>query len=265
QSPTKMATFLPPTAPPNATAHRIDFTQTTPPLPHYRHLFAATIDNILTEPECTELLRLAEASTLTRGTSPTPTWERAMLNVGAGEQILRPDTRNCGRIILDAPELAQKLCDRLLPFLRDEFAIDTLEKDAWRVTLQTRRRYRLTRLNERLRFLRYEGGEFFRPHWDAWYTTPDRRERSFFTVHVYLNGEGEGEGEGDLVGGATSFVRRLEVEREEDEVVKVLPRVGSVLVFQQNDLLHAGEPVVRGVKYTLRTDVMYEEILEGED
>ncbi|OJJ97532.1 hypothetical protein ASPACDRAFT_123463 [Aspergillus aculeatus ATCC 16872] len=257
-----MDTFLPATAPPSATAHRIDFTQTTPPLPPYRHLFAAIIDNVFTEAECTELLRLAEASTLT-ATSQTPQWERAMLNVGAGEQVLRPDTRNCGRIILDAPELAQKLGDRILPFLRDEFGLDVLEKDAWRVTLQTRRRYQLTRLNERLRFLRYQGGEFFRPHWDGWYTTPDRRERSFFTVHVYLNGEGEGD-EG-LVGGATSFVRRLEVEREEDEVVKVLPKVGSVLVFQQNDLLHAGEPVVRGVKYTLRTDVMYSEILEGED
>ncbi|RAH43122.1 2OG-Fe(II) oxygenase family protein [Aspergillus brunneoviolaceus CBS 621.78] len=261
-----MDTFLPATAPPNATAHRIDFSQTTPPLPSYRHLFAAIIDNILTEPECTELLRLAEASTSTLTATPqTPQWERAMLNVGAGEQVLRPDTRNCGRIILDAPELAQKLGDRILPFLRDEFGLDVLEKDAWRVTLQTRRRYRLTRLNERLRFLRYQRGEFFRPHWDAWYTTPDRRERSFFTVHVYLNGEGQGHGEEGLVGGATSFVRRLEVESEEDEVVKVLPRVGSVLVFQQNDLLHAGEPVVSGVKFTLRTDVMFEEILEGED
>lgn len=75
--------------------------------------------------------------------------------------------------------------------------------------------------------------------------------------------KGDGDGEknnvnedpaGKLLGGATSFVPNF---REEDKAVRIFPRTGSVLVFQQNNLLHGGDPVFRGTKYTMRTDVMY--------
>ncbi|KAF7590857.1 hypothetical protein BBP40_002326 [Aspergillus hancockii] len=273
-----MDNFLPSTAPPGANACRIDFTKTEPPLPQYRYHFAAIIDNILTESECTELIRIAESSTVSLP-SETPTWERAMLNVGGGEQVLAPDTRNCGRIIYDTPELAQKLLDRLRPFLQ-ELGLETIDKQ-WRVTRQPGERYELTRLNERLRFLRYEGGEFFRPHWDGWYTTPDRTETSYYTIHLYLNGDGAQDLQalrrasdrvgrmdrstgtvnldpnGKLLGGATSFIRGFVVP---NEAVRVFPKAGSVLVFQQNGMLHGGDPVYSGVKYTLRTDIMYRQV-----
>ena len=47
------------------------------------------------------------------------------------------------------------------------------------------------RLNERLRFLRYRGGEYFRPHTDGCYVTPAGDEIFYLTVHLYLNGNGE--------------------------------------------------------------------------
>lgn len=59
---------------------------------------------------------------------------------------------------------------------------------------------------------------------------------------------------GSLLGGATSFMPRYE---EQDVQVRVFPRAASVLVFQQADLLHGGDPVFQGVKYTMRTDIMY--------
>ncbi|EKV15998.1 hypothetical protein PDIG_23530 [Penicillium digitatum PHI26] len=34
-------------------------------------------------------------------------------------------------------------------------------------------------------------------------------------------------------------------------------KTGSVLIFQQRNLFHGGDDVVRGVKHTLRTEVMY--------
>ena len=37
----------------------------------------------------------------------------------------------------------------------------------------------------------------------------------------------------------------------------VHPRPGRILLFQQRDLLHSGEDVLRGVKYTIRTDLMF--------
>lgn len=191
-----MDTFLTPEAPPNASVHRIDFATTNPPIPAYANSFAAVIDNIITEAECNELIRLAEVSTLPDGTThgtakAAPTWKRAMINMGNGKQALATDTRNCGRIMLDSTILADKLLNRLLPFLRD-LGIDRIDNQPLVTGLAGRgKTYNLTRLNERLRFLRYEGGEYFRPHWDAIYMTPDRKEKSFYTIHLYLNGEGE--------------------------------------------------------------------------
>ncbi|KAL4974841.1 hypothetical protein BDW66DRAFT_78624 [Aspergillus desertorum] len=269
------AYFLPPQPPANANCRIIDFATTDPPLPEYKRYLAAVIDNALTEPECKELLRIAEASTADGN------WERAMINIGGGRQKISTDSRNCGRIILDSPEIAEKLQERLLYFLR-ELGIDRLEKKPLITGLAGRNRtYKLTRFNERLRFLKYVGGEYFRPHWDAHYTPPDRRERSYFTVHVYLNGDGEqdlqelkraidAEGpngrstdldlEGSLLGGATSFLPRYE---EKERHVRVFPKTGSVLLFQQSELLHSGDSVFRGTKFTLRTDVMYE-LVESE-
>ncbi|KAL3436915.1 hypothetical protein BDV09DRAFT_164017 [Aspergillus tetrazonus] len=270
--------FLPSQPPANAHCRVIDFASTEPPLPEYKRYLAAVIDNALTESECKELLRLAEASTA------DGKWERAMINIGGGRQKISTDSRNSSRIILDSPEIAEKLQARLLPFLR-ELEVDRLENKPLITGLAGRNRtYKFTRLNERLRFLKYVGGEYFRPHWDAHYTTPDRRERSYFTIHLYLNGDGEqdlqelkratdAEGpegpergcmnldvEGRLLGGATSFLPRYE---EKERHVRIFPRTGSALVFQQSELLHSGDPVFRGTKFTLRTDVMYE-LVESE-
>ncbi|CRG89976.1 hypothetical protein PISL3812_07016 [Talaromyces islandicus] len=268
--------FLPPQAPQNVTTSIIDFASTNPPIPRYKRNFAAVIDNFMTEDECNELLALAEQSSLSAD-SESPNWERAMINIGGGRQALATDVRNCGRIILDSPDIAGRLLARLNPFFR-RWEMDRLE-DRLPVTGLAGREtiYYLTRLNERLRFLKYVGGEYFRPHWDANYNTPDGNEISLFTIHLYLNGEGEEgqdlqevlkqqsmevEGEeflqvdtqGELLGGATSFIPSW---IEEDKAVRVWPKTGRVLVFQQNDLLHGGDSVYRGTKYTVRTDVMY--------
>lgn len=295
--------------PKDATVHRIDFTQTTPPIPAFKDHFAVVIDNFMTESECKTLLRLAEESTLPSSQDPSsppqqPIWKRAMVNAGGGKEVMSVDTRKSGRIILDSPEVAQRILDRLLPYLR-EFDIEHVRNQPLVTGLGPARRletWSLSRLNERLRFLRYEGGDYFRPHWDGCYVTPDGREKSLFTIHLYLNGEGEqdlGElmreieraeraengdglfevdGEGrlrvdvdalgeeeeeekkglhgeqeTLLGGATSFTDSWNGK----DAVRVFPRTGSILIFQQRNLLHGGDDVFRGLKYTLRTDVMY--------
>lgn len=40
----------------------------------------------------------------------------------------------------------------------------------------------------------------------------------------------------------------------------VEPKIGRVLIFQQAELLHSGADVIGGLKYTLRTDLMYEKL-----
>ena len=99
-------------------------------------------------------------------------------------------------------------------------------------------------LNERLRFLKYSPGQYFKPHFDGSYRRPDGSEQSFVTVQLYLN---QG-----MAGGDTTFLSNT---RAEDNVA-VAPRTGRVLVFQ-HDLLHEGSTLLEGVKYAMRTDVMY--------
>ncbi|KAJ5580076.1 Prolyl 4-hydroxylase alpha subunit [Penicillium hispanicum] len=298
--------------PRGATVHRIDFEKTSPPIPSFKDRFAAVIDDFMTEAECKDLLRLAEESInppipdadADPSRTHTSAWERAMINVGGGRQVMSVDTRKSGRIILDSGEIAQRLLDRLMPFLRD-FHIDVVKNQPLVTGLGPARRgesFHISQLNERLRFLRYDGGDYFRPHWDGCYVTPDGKERSLFTIHLYLNGDGEqdlaellpeieraekkhglfaknGEvdlmeiateeaepstpapasaleslrSQGKLLGGATSFTDGYSAK----EAVRVFPRTGSVLLFQQRNLMHAGDDVFRGVKYTMRTDVMY--------
>jgi hypothetical protein len=111
-------------------------------------------------------------------------------------------------------------------------------------------------------------------HYDGTYETPDGKERSFYTLHLYLNDSAQapeqqnGEsapnsgsapleaatkgGDELLRGGATAF-HSLNMERRLD----VDPKAGRVLIFQHRRLCHSGAEVEAGVKYTMRTDVMH--------
>ncbi|KAJ5788381.1 Prolyl 4-hydroxylase alpha subunit [Penicillium paradoxum] len=288
--------------PPNATLHKLDFEHTTPPIPSYKGYFAAVVDDFMTEAECKELLRLAEEQTRTQSSDSTlspPTWERAKVNAGNGKEVMSTITRNSGRIILDSTDIAGRILDRLMPFMR-ECGIDRMQNKPLVTGLGPAKRgeiFRLSRLNERMRFLRYENGDYFRPHWDGCYVTPDQEEKSLYTVHLYLNGDGEQnmeelephiqEAENDnwwfskwgdvdfgklgseksrrvspkepsekdetLLGGATSFM----ADMDSRDPVRIFPKTGSILIFQQRNLFHGGDDVFRGVKYTVRTDVMF--------
>jgi hypothetical protein len=87
------------------------------------------------------------------------------------------------------------------------------------------------------------------------YVTPDGDERSWYTMHLYLNERGP---DNNLVGGATSFIGY-----REDGEYNVDPKIGRVLIFQQRDLEHAGQNVEQGMKYTMRTDLMYKQEVDS--
>ena len=42
--------------------------------------------------------------------------------------------------------------------------------------------------------------------------------------------------------------------------IDVVPKAGRVLIFQHKTLLHSGADVSRGIKITLRTDMMYKKV-----
>jgi len=258
--PDKTTRLLSGATPPDCRSEIIDFSRTQ--LPEYSGLFALLIHNLLTPTECNELLNVAQS---------TSKWEKALVNVGGGRQILITEARKCDRIILDDEILAKRLLDRIFPHLPPE--IVTLENKARNTGNGPPKRkevLRITRLNERLRFLKYTRGMYFREHCDGSYVTPDGKEMSFVTVHLYLNDdatsaendaveyaqrEGVPVDQRPLKGGSTRF-HSMNSQRYLD----VFPQTGSCLIFQHRGLLHSGDDVVQGTKYTVRTDVMYQKI-----
>ncbi|RHY58046.1 hypothetical protein DYB34_000192 [Aphanomyces astaci] len=153
-------------------------------------------------------------------------YDIALLNVGYGRQVLRPDVRNNDRCIIDDVATASIVWDRVRPHLPSTFQGKPV-----------------VGVNERLRFLRYYPGQEFKPHCDGSYRRPDGSEQSYITIQIYLNG-GD-----DLEGGDTVIFDR-------DNTIKVHPVPGRVLIFQHYNVEHSGAPVINGVKYAIRSDIM---------
>ncbi len=139
--------------------------------------------------------------------------------------VMRKDIRNNTRVMVDDPELAERLFERARPFLPGRLG-------PWH----------LLGLNERFRYYRYDLGQTFRPHYDGSF---ERRpgEESHLTFMIYLND--------GFQGGTTEFYHADGAPR-----ASVRPREGMALVFHHAQL-HEGAPVLRGRKYVLRSDVMY--------
>jgi hypothetical protein len=142
----------------------------------------------------------------------------ATINAWEGPRV---DTtvRNNDRVILDDVALASELWGRV------------------RERIPPLRGGRQVRgLNERFRFYRYTPGQKFAWHSDG----PFQRENgeiSLLTFMIYLND--------GYRGGATRF-----------EWTEVDGREGMALVFDHG-LVHEGAELLEGVKYVLRSDVMY--------
>lgn len=137
----------------------------------------------------------------------------------AGGAVHRPDIRNNARALLESTETARALWRRVASYIPSP--------------LEGRR---AVGLNERLRFYRYGPGQRFAAHTDGCVRRANGEE-SLLTFMIYLNG--------GVDGGETRF-----------ESVAIAPTPGLALVFDHY-LLHEGCAVVAGLKYVLRSDVMY--------
>ncbi|KAL9580581.1 MAG: hypothetical protein Q9212_004411 [Teloschistes hypoglaucus] len=227
---------------PNIEKEIINFKDTE--LPEYEGYYACILDNVLTAEECTNLIRAAKARSYGE-------WEHAMINTGYGGQQVDPETRSCGRIIWSNQQLVSKIWARCREHVPEILELKDRRDITGHGFLTQGWTYRMTRLNDSMRFLRYLDGNYFRPHYDANFKAEESRETSFITLHLYLN---ESDEDSILEGGATTFHATDWSGRHVD----VVPKVGRVLLFQQRGLLHSGADVTRGVKYTMRTDVMYQ-------
>lgn len=145
-------------------------------------------------------------------------FEIATINAWDGPRV-DPNTRNNDRVIIDDVELARNLWTRVAEYMPG-----------------VRSGRQVRGLNERFRFYRYTPGQRFAWHSDGSFARANG-EVSLLTFMIYLNDA--------YRGGATRF-----------EDFSVEGKAGTALVFEHG-LIHEGAEVAEGVKYVLRSDVMY--------
>lgn len=148
----------------------------------------------------------------------TQGFEKAKIGAGR-KQVLNTAVRNNERYIHDDEELAQTMYQRIKPFAPQELNISEIAG-----------------LNTRFRFYKYLQGQRFKMHQDGSYIK-NINEWSEFTFMVYLNEAMEG--------GETNFLR-----------CSITPKTGTALIFK-HQLMHEGAAILAGVKYVMRSDVMY--------
>ena len=145
-------------------------------------------------------------------------YEEAKINFGK-KQVMMKVIRNNERLLYDSTALAESLWERVKEFVPKETYLGLASG-----------------LNERFRFYKYFPGQEFKPHQDGSFIR-NIHEWSSYTFMVYLNE--------DMVGGETLFNH-----------CSIKPTTGKALIFK-HELIHSGSRVTEGVKYVLRTDVMY--------
>ena len=185
------------------------------------------LDSVFSQEECARLLNSAEEA-------------------GFGTTNYNQSYRGNLRLITTDAALTERLWERIKAFVPSKMT------DKWGSE------WVAVGLNERCRLSKYYPGDRFQMHEDAQYIKSDK-VRSHFTVNIYMNGGFEG--------GQTRFYYP---PTEEDPITgrwikgdvqcAVVPAPGRCLIFRQPPeahLLHDGEELGSGVKYLLRSDVMY--------
>ncbi|WP_245119047.1 2OG-Fe(II) oxygenase [Hymenobacter volaticus] len=145
-------------------------------------------------------------------------YELAKVNTSGGARVIT-GIRNNNRAFHKSEELAEQLWDKVQPFVPAQIGNSNA-----------------IGLNELFRFYRYQRGHQFKGHYDESYIR-NELESSYFTFMIYLND--------NFQGGDTTF-----------QGLRVQPKQGMALLFLHS-LYHEGSEVTQGVKYVLRTDVMY--------
>ena len=189
------------------------------------------LHRVMTPKECKRLIAAAEAIG----------FSHAGLAIGNDTYRVNTAVRNNQRVVLDAAQLAAGLWARLRPHVDAQHEGSRIAPHG---------------LNERFRVYRYEQGQRFFPHVDVRTRIPQGETRA--SLMIYLNDGFEG-GETRFFEEKDKRSRRGEGRgRKFDNRVRfaLRPTTGSVVVFDHL-LLHEGSEVTAGVKYAVRSDLVY--------
>ncbi|KAK8944233.1 hypothetical protein KSP39_PZI008480 [Platanthera zijinensis] len=186
------------------------------------HLF--TIPNFLTAYEANAFIEVAESIGFTHQGSLGPTHGEAY--------------RDNDRISVSSPPLTEGLWDSGLKKVFDDIKI--LGKTA-------------VGLNPNIRFYRYKVGQQFGRHFDESVDLEHGR-RTYYTLLVYLSGSPGDSSMPSLAGGETVFY-----DKRHKVVSEVAPLEGMALLHLHGAkcMLHEARAVTKGIKYILRSDVVF--------
>jgi hypothetical protein len=176
------------------------------------------IPSLFTRTECEELLNIDIKNSFQKANSNYPTYYR-----------------NNDRFVMDNSALANKLFQRVKPYLPETIEINSStqsENGCWHVK----------ELNNRLRFCKYSANQYFHRHLDGIHYQSDSIQ-SKLTFMIYLNSATE------FKGGRTLFFKT----KETDEIwASYIPKQGDLIVFDHN-VWHEGEVLSEGEKFVLRS------------
>lgn len=187
-----------------------------------------TLDNVLTDDFCQTLIKQSESHG----------FEQAQIHLSNGQSQTHLTIRNNDRIEFINNVLAQQLFTFICSYLPNEWLDDDSKK------------WQLLGVNENFRYYRYQVGQRFKAHLDGFYEKGNCK--SFLTVLFYLND--------DYQGGETKFFAKDNGRLNTKSPTFIInPKKGGALIFYHAQF-HEGASVTQGVKYALRTDVIYQQL-----
>ena len=181
------------------------------------NLHLSLINNVFSDEECSNLIIYSENVGYVQASSYIDKYKKEHFFL---------EIRKSLRCVIDSIDFAKILYKRIAHIIPNKYNDMTF-----------------CEINPRFRFLKYTCGDHFAKHTDEHYKN-DKNEISLITVLIYLNS--------DYEGGNTKFL----FDHKNENDISIIPKIGLICLMDQN-ILHEVPKLVSGIKYVIRTELMY--------